>query len=264
MAQAEAVNDQDGCVGRAGGPVAGPGRDSNLHRGLRGVSIRLCQLLQDKGKTSCAAVADELAYEYGMENASGTRGMSATPEKNIRRRIYDALNVLISAGVFEKTEGGSGSGGAMVQWRGLPRDIHVAALEAQHHQAKRRLQEKHEQVRQLQRKQQAFLALLARNRQPEYRDSKRARISMPFVAVSAAADTSIRVDKQEKGGRSEPEEVVFEFGGKFSLMDDSELLDRLVQSGALECGNMPDEDGESPQPEARRSTAVPDEIQTSD
>ena len=207
------------------------GAHSSLQRGLRSVSVRLCQLLKSKPerKSPCAAVADELAAEFGgagTESVAG-RHASGTPEKNIRRRIYDALNVLVSAGVIEKTEGTSGGGGATIQWRGLPSDIHVAALESEQQQLKHRIQEKRELARQLKCKQQAFQALLARNRQPEYRDSKRARISMPFVVVSAAVETAINVAKQTTEG-SATETVLFEFDGEFSLNDDSELLKFLV------------------------------------
>jgi hypothetical protein len=71
---------------------------SRKSRGLRVISVRVNELVALKKQTSYKEVADqliaELALPPGPENFK--------EEKNVRRRVYDALNVLISAGVIDK------------------------------------------------------------------------------------------------------------------------------------------------------------------
>jgi hypothetical protein len=79
---------------------------SRKSRGLRVISVRVNELVALKKQTSYKEVADqliaELALPPGPENFK--------EEKNVRRRVYDALNVLISAGVIDKV-------GKLVKWR---------------------------------------------------------------------------------------------------------------------------------------------------
>jgi hypothetical protein len=73
-------------------------QDPNNVRGLRSVSVRMCHLLRQKQTCTCNEVADQLTEE---SQAAATREQadaksdsgSPVPEKNLRRRIYDALNV---------------------------------------------------------------------------------------------------------------------------------------------------------------------------
>ena len=51
-----------------------------------------------------------------------SQGFSPGAEKNIRRRVYDALNVLFSAGVIQKEK-------KHIMWRGLPEQLEVQSLE---------------------------------------------------------------------------------------------------------------------------------------
>lgn len=229
-------------------PSAQKAEQPGSPRGLRSVSIRLCQLLMAKGKTTCGAVADDLTAEYAtgggggeMDTQGGGKGGASggsTPEKNIRRRIYDALNVLISSGVIEKQD--SGTGASIIEWRGLPEEIHVATLESQRRELLRRLAAKQEMVAELTKKRVLFEALLARNRAPGYGDAhSQERLMMPFVAVAtdpdvhyraaktvSERDSSVSAGTADAGGQAGS--IAFEFDKPFTLHDDADLLERLL------------------------------------
>ncbi|XP_010495054.1 PREDICTED: transcription factor-like protein DPB [Camelina sativa] len=60
-------------------------------------------------------VADELVAEFALPNDDGTSpDQQQYDEKNIRRRVYDALNVLMAMDIISKDK-------KEIQWRGLPR-----------------------------------------------------------------------------------------------------------------------------------------------
>ena len=76
-------------------------------RGLRTLSIRVRDIVQEKGCTSYKEVADLMIDELDIRLMADFE----KNEKNIRRRVYDALNVLISAGLVIKVK-------RMVSWAG--------------------------------------------------------------------------------------------------------------------------------------------------
>lgn len=70
-------------------------------KGLRHFSMKVCEKVQRKGTTSYNEVADELVSEF--TNASNHLAAdSAYDQKNIRRRVYDALNVLMAMNIISK------------------------------------------------------------------------------------------------------------------------------------------------------------------
>jgi hypothetical protein len=175
-------------------------RDPNNVRGLRSVSVRMCHLLRQKRTCTCSEVADQLTEESqaAAERESAAAEASASgaapvPEKNLRRRIYDALNVLASAGVVQKD-------GEVVHWRGLPDHIEVSALQAEKRQLQLRIAKKKRVAEEIQEKRAAFEALLTRNRDPAFsqRNEKRTRLSMPFVSI--VTDKHTQIERVERPG----------------------------------------------------------------
>jgi len=75
-------------------------------KGLRQFSIKVSRKVKTKGSTSYNQVADELVEEFLSDPAR--KAMSefdqAYDDKNIRRRVYDALNVLEAIGIIRKGE----------------------------------------------------------------------------------------------------------------------------------------------------------------
>ena len=85
------------------------GRDK-LSKGLRHFSTRVCKKVEEKQKTSFNEVADEIVHDFVKSQESGGKPHN---EKNIRRRVYDALNVLMAMGVITKKR-------KAIVWKGLP------------------------------------------------------------------------------------------------------------------------------------------------
>ena len=83
-----------------------------LGNGLRYLSACVCQKVEKKGRTSLNEVADEIIREV-VASQEGGPGKKPHNQKNIRRRVYDALNVLIALGIIEKTK-------HSLVWKGFP------------------------------------------------------------------------------------------------------------------------------------------------
>ncbi|CAG9319375.1 unnamed protein product [Blepharisma stoltei] len=64
--------------------------------GLKSISWKVKDIVERQGSTSYKSVADELLSELNIPTTA------TKDEKNIRRRVYDALNVLIAADVLCK------------------------------------------------------------------------------------------------------------------------------------------------------------------
>jgi len=84
---------------------------SRSTRGLKYLSIKVRDMVIKCGATTYQNVATELIN--GLKEESISLGMNPfdlkrsdidKDEKNIRRRVYDALNVLIAAGVLKKND----------------------------------------------------------------------------------------------------------------------------------------------------------------
>nr|GMC79326.1 transcription factor-like protein DPB [Ipomoea batatas] len=109
--------DDAGSLGAAGkkkrGQRAAGGDKSG--RGLRQFSMKVCEKVESKGRTTYNEVADELVAEFADPNNNlSSPDQQQYDEKNIRRRVYDALNVLMAMDIISKDK-------KEIQWKGLPR-----------------------------------------------------------------------------------------------------------------------------------------------
>jgi len=64
-------------------------------------SLKCSRLLETSSEWTCAEVADELVVEMAQDQGVSSKGGSID-DKNIRRRVYDALNVLLAIDVVDK------------------------------------------------------------------------------------------------------------------------------------------------------------------
>jgi hypothetical protein len=87
--------------------------DADVAKGLRHFSLKVCRKVEAKGTTNYAEVADELVAEYKRESEKAGAEISFIDQKNIRRRVYDALNVLRAMNVITKIK-------KAITWVGLP------------------------------------------------------------------------------------------------------------------------------------------------
>lgn len=90
-------------------------------KGLRHFAVRVCRKVEEKGVTTYNEVADELVAEeralrHGRPGCTRPEDLAALPplvdEKNIRRRVYDSLNVLMAMEIIAKDK-------KLISWRGL-------------------------------------------------------------------------------------------------------------------------------------------------
>lgn len=87
--------------------IYGGGRPN---KGLRHFSMKVCEKVESKGTTSYNEVADELVAE--LKDGNMDDGI-CYDEKNIRRRVYDAINVLMALDIIAKEK-------KAIIWRGFP------------------------------------------------------------------------------------------------------------------------------------------------
>ena len=101
-------------------------------KGLRHFSMKVCEKVQKKGTTTYNEVADELVAEFtdparctspadqvwmssiilSIGNCNNFQILQYD-QKNIRRRVYDALNVLMAMNIISKEK-------KEIKWLGLP------------------------------------------------------------------------------------------------------------------------------------------------
>jgi hypothetical protein len=90
--------------------VGGGGGGGRPNKGLRHFSMKVCEKVESKGTTSYNEVADELVAE--LKDGTMEDGI-CYDEKNIRRRVYDAINVLMALDIIAKEK-------KAIIWRGFP------------------------------------------------------------------------------------------------------------------------------------------------
>lgn len=114
-------------------------RNEKPGKGLRHFSMRVCQKVKEKGVTSYNEVADELVAEE-CEDA----GTGSYDQKNIRRRVYDALNVLMAMNIISKEK-------KEIKWLGLPTSSaqECDEIEEQNTETRKRIEQKQQQLREL-------------------------------------------------------------------------------------------------------------------
>ncbi|XP_010157944.1 PREDICTED: transcription factor Dp-2 isoform X3 [Eurypyga helias] len=204
-------------------------------KGLRHFSMKVCEKVQRKGTTSYNEVADELVSEFTNSN-SNLATDSAYDQKNIRRRVYDALNVLMAMNIISKEK-------KEIRWIGLPTNSaqECQNLEIEKQRRIERIKQKRAQLQELLLQQIAFKNLVQRNQQNEQQNqgppALNSTIQLPFLIVNTSKrtviDCSISSDKFE---------YLFNFDNTFEIHDDSEVLKRMGMSFGLEAGKCSVED----------------------
>ncbi|XP_061074150.1 transcription factor Dp-2 isoform X2 [Conger conger] len=198
-------------------------------KGLRHFSMKVCEKVQQKGTTSYNEVADELVSEF-THSSSLMASDSVYDQKNIRRRVYDALNVLMAMNIISKER-------KEIRWIGLPTNSaqECQNLELEKQKRMERIRQKRAQLQELILQQIAFKSLVQRNQASEAASQASpppgSVIQLPFIilntSVRTVIDCSISSDKCE---------YLFNFDNTFEIHDDIEILKRMGMSLGLESG----------------------------
>mmetsp|Transcript_32341 Transcript_32341/g.126757 ORF Transcript_32341/g.126757 Transcript_32341/m.126757 type:complete len:340 (-) Transcript_32341:567-1586(-) len=200
-------------------------------KGLRALSKSLVSKIYGLGKVNCSDVADELALEMGDEASplrtileEGQRPMDMPGyDKNVRRRVYDALNVLVAVGAIAKD-------GKFIEWKGVELN-RGSSSKREYSAVKSRIEDKRSILNELRMQHTAFQRLGARNRNLMLGDSPprlASRVNFPFALVKSALNGDISLETTE-----DQRMMHFCFSSKFDLLTDAEIVLMMMNNTKL-------------------------------
>ncbi|ETI45492.1 hypothetical protein L917_09547 [Phytophthora nicotianae] len=217
-----------------------------INKGLRHFSMKVCQKVEEKHVTSYNEVADELVREFVTMRPND----AVYDEKNIRRRVYDALNVLMAMDIISKER-------KEIRWKGLPSNLQhdtemllvcfqplvhsggsninllVCLLwQAERNERMKSVEQKKQHLQDLLVQQVAMKNLLKRNADRKRKESENptsativrdeGRVFLPFIAVNTSKDTVIQCEMSE-----DRQDIFFNFSAPFEIHDDADILQKL-------------------------------------
>lgn len=154
--------------------------------GLKNSSLRVREKVCQKRKTNYKEVAEELVNEIGLGEACDKRSMGEA--ENLKRRVYDVLNVFEAVGLIVKDH-------KNVFWKGCtapqPKKLH--ALESQMQKLKKRLERRKLYLQQLVENYNAMVALAERNRHSLVNQNQDQKLFLPFFLVHTPDYVSVGV-----------------------------------------------------------------------
>ena len=194
-------------------------------RGLRHFSMMVCQKVEEKGTTTYNEVADELVKkvvaERRLEDPNGS-----FDQKNIRRRVYDALNVLMAMDIISKQK-------KEITWKGLPtaakQDMESMSKDIDYTESQ--IAQKKEALKDLLIQQVCFRNLVERNHQRKQQQQQQQqrpkqsiveKIPLPFIVVNT--NKSAMIDCDMSPNRTN---VMFNFSLPFEINDDNTILKKM-------------------------------------
>nr|GLL36673.1 transcription factor-like protein DPB [Ipomoea trifida] len=186
-------------------------------RGLRQFSMKVCEKVESKGRTTYNEVADELVAEFSDPNNSfASPDQQQYDEKNIRRRVYDALNVLMAMDIISKDK-------KEIQWKGLPRASvnDVEELKTESLGLRNRIEKKAAYLEELEEQYTGLQNLIKRNEQLySSGNTPSGGVALPFILVQTRPHATVEVEISE-----DMQLVHFDFNSTpFELHDDNYVL----------------------------------------
>ena len=196
-----------------------PGSSSKPYKGLRHFSMMVCKKVEEKGVTTYNEVADELVRHVVKERRKEDPS-SKFDEKNIRRRVYDALNVLMAMDIITKEK-------KEISWKGLPTSTHadLDMLQRDKEYLRQEVESKREALRELLVQQVCFRNLVAHNASDPSageEQNKDHKIPLPFIVVNTQSSAVIQCNMSR-----DLTDVMFDFSQPFEINDDNTILKRL-------------------------------------
>ncbi|GAB2272307.1 hypothetical protein Dimus_007127 [Dionaea muscipula] len=188
-------------------------------RGLRQFSMKVCEKVESKGRTTYNEVADELVAEFAEPGNGPSRSDQQYDEKNIRRRVYDALNVLMAMDIISKDK-------KEIQWRGLPRTSpsDIEHMKVERIELRNRIEKRAAYLQELEEQYIGFQNLIHRNqRLYGSGNGPSAGVALPFILVQTRPNATVEVEISE-----DMQLVHFDFNSTpFELHDDNYVLKKM-------------------------------------
>ncbi|KAL0404815.1 UNVERIFIED_CONTAM: Transcription factor-like protein DPB [Sesamum radiatum] len=186
-------------------------------RGLRQFSMKVCEKVESKGRTTYNEVADELVAEFADPNNNlASPDQQQYDEKNIRRRVYDALNVLMAMDIISKDK-------KEIQWKGLPRTSlnDIEELKTERLGLRSRIEKKAAYLEELEEQYVGLQNLIQRNEQLYGSgNAPSGGVALPFILVQTRPHATVEVEISE-----DMQLVHFDFNSTpFELHDDNYVL----------------------------------------
>ncbi|KAG5583659.1 hypothetical protein H5410_054286 [Solanum commersonii] len=162
-------------------------------------------------------VADELVAEFSdATNSVAGPDQKQYDEKNIRRRVYDALNVLMAMDIISKDK-------KEIQWKGLPRtDANdIEELKTERLNLRNRIEKKAAYLEELEDQYVGLQNLIKRNDQLYGSgNAPSGGVALPFILVQTRPHATVEVEISE-----DMQLVHFDFNSTpFELHDDNYIL----------------------------------------
>ena len=187
-------------AGATGGSTPGPStaglstaEKEKGGKGLRHFSMKVCEKVESKGTTTYNEVADELVAEFSKPDDPRFCSDQAYDEKNIRRRVYDALNVLMAMDIISKEK-------KEITWKGLPataKQDDMEALRAEKARAQASIEKKNAYLLELVEQYKSYQALLQRNAARAAAGVVPSGIQLPFILVQTKPNATVEVEISE-------------------------------------------------------------------
>ncbi|CAD7696734.1 unnamed protein product [Ostreobium quekettii] len=177
-------------------PAKGERASPRSSKGLKQTSLRVMAAVKQQRRMSYTAVAEELVAEIASvaRRESGEEFRDGSDNDNLRRRVYDVLNVLDAVGVIKKEE-------KQICWRGLPESIALLADQLRTEKAKLQeaVDEKRARLAQLAESFSALEGIVKRNEhRPIDRCPQDVRVlPLPCIIIRAPAVGAIEVQISE-------------------------------------------------------------------
>lgn len=212
--------------------------------------MKVCEKVESKGRTTYNEVADELVAEFTDPNNNieapdpDNSNAQQYDEKNIRRRVYDALNVLMAMDIISKDK-------KEIQWKGLPRTSisDIEELKTELVGLKGRIEKKSAYLQELQDQYVGLQNLIQRNEQLfGSGNTPSGGVALPFILVQTRPHATVEVEISE-----DMQLVHFDFNSTpFELHDDSYVLKEMRF-----CGREQDDVSEEPTSNGGESSSMP-------
>mgnify|MGYP005991449645 CR=1 FL=1 len=210
--------------------------EQKTNSGLKTFVARVAAWVYHNGTSNSAGMVDHLAREYVNMQATSSSKAKANKEshlddRSIRRRVYDALNVLNAIGVVSKAT----TARREAEWVGYLRNCGPTDIERVVDSHLRTVQRVHSKARRLRQTLSliaAYKQLAARNTAAEVATPEEHKLQPPFLVMGAPRDCSLGVQRVtvdssqlRTGGGAVPEEAVqFAFSAPPVTLDDSAVL----------------------------------------
>lgn len=197
------------------GAAAGcsPDNGSTL-RSLRHVSVKICEKVQS-GNTTYNDVADDLIRQL-KEEEELTGCEKRCDDKNVRRRVYDALNVLMAVDVIAKENNKD------IRWKGIPDESQETCRRfvAERDHRKKKIKEKQEAMIEQLRNQVSYRNLVIYNQRREnVSELNVEKIPVPFITLNAHPYTEIHCDASR-----DLSQLMIDVNAPFAVHDDNTIL----------------------------------------